>query len=228
LYRETKGRGDMPQLGTETDGLGRKGSGRVSPSSRVANAKELLMRDFLCRTIFLLLLFVTVGCGSDKKQLAAGGVAVVNLKAVAVRLGRANNFQQAFQDKQADVKKQLEEFRKSLNDDYNRKVVAYGEQPTNEQKQELRTLQGQLTIKLNQQYTQLQQELKGFVQDKERQFREQIKPIARVIAQERGLSIVVNKDDNLILSFEAAVDITEDVIGRMADSSAESAKTKPK
>lgn len=47
------------------------------------------------------------------------------------------------------------------------------------------------------------------------QFREQAKPVLREVAAARGLSIVVPKNDGLLLTIDPAVEITDDVATKM-------------
>jgi hypothetical protein len=49
------------------------------------------------------------------------------------------------------------------------------------------------------------------------QFRADLKPIAQEIASKRGLSIVIPKNEGLLLSVDPGVDITDDVIKVLRD-----------
>jgi Skp family chaperone for outer membrane proteins len=44
------------------------------------------------------------------------------------------------------------------------------------------------------------------------QFRDQIKPYARQVAQKRGLSVIMTKNDTVVYDFSDSVDITADVV----------------
>ncbi|HEX6962563.1 MAG TPA: OmpH family outer membrane protein, partial [Lacipirellula sp.] len=44
------------------------------------------------------------------------------------------------------------------------------------------------------------------------QFREEIKPAARRVAQARGLSVIVTKNDSFLYDFSQSVDITDAVV----------------
>jgi Skp family chaperone for outer membrane proteins len=49
------------------------------------------------------------------------------------------------------------------------------------------------------------------------QFRDEIKPIARQVASEKGLSIIVTRNETVVFDFTSAVDITEDVVRKMQE-----------
>ena len=46
-------------------------------------------------------------------------------------------------------------------------------------------------------------------------FRDQIKPVARRVAQQRGLSVIVTKNDSVIYDFTATADITSAVVDEL-------------
>ena len=54
--------------------------------------------------------------------------------------------------------------------------------------------------------------LNQYRQDQIAKFRTEIKPLAQEIAAKRGLSIVIPKNEGLLLSVDPGVDITDDVI----------------
>ena len=49
------------------------------------------------------------------------------------------------------------------------------------------------------------------------QFRDEVKPIARQVASEKGLSIIVTRNETVVFDFTSAVDITEDVVRKMRE-----------
>ena len=61
------------------------------------------------------------------------------------------------------------------------------------------------------------------------QFREQIKPVARRVAQKRGLTVIVTKNDNVLYDVAPGADITDEVIADLiaASPAASAAAAKP-
>jgi Skp family chaperone for outer membrane proteins len=61
-----------------------------------------------------------------------------------------------------------------------------------------------------------QAELMGMQRDAENAFVVKLKPALAKVAQDRGLQIVLNADDGQVAWFDAAVDITSDVLRQLA------------
>jgi Skp family chaperone for outer membrane proteins len=63
---------------------------------------------------------------------------------------------------------------------------------------------------------QAQQDLQKHRAELVAQFRDEIRPIARRVAQSRGLSVIVTKNDSVLYDFAPSADITEAVLADRA------------
>jgi Skp family chaperone for outer membrane proteins len=158
------------------------------------------------------------GCGwgeSSGKTATHGGLAVIDLDAVAKRLGRDEAMAAALRDRQAELNKQLalmqEDLRKQIQD---HKAMA-GENATPDEAQQLKRVENELNQKFLQAQRAAQENMITLKQDLVTNFREEVRPIAKEVATAQGLSTVVSKNENVVLAFEADVDITEKVTERM-------------
>jgi Skp family chaperone for outer membrane proteins len=158
-----------------------------------------------------------MGCGQQGRQGGAGNVAVIDLDEIARRLGRDAVMQQAMIDQQSSVNDRLTVLQTTLNETFeDRRRQVDPEAATEEQKQELQTLftelNQELAVKRQQGINEIVSHRQGLIT----QFREEVKPIALAVAAERGLDVVVTKNDTVVYAYGEGADITEDVIGRMA------------
>jgi len=156
---------------------------------------------------------MAVGCGMQPgQQSARGGLAVVDLDYVAKAIGRTQDINDALKTRQAayeqalqkgvgDLKKQLDDKKKEL-----------GETPTPDDQATLSGMERQAANALVNARSQAQRELENYRQQKVAEFRNEIKPWAQQIASEKGLSVVIPKNEGFLLSVDPGVDITADVI----------------
>ena len=166
------------------------------------------------------LLVLSAGCGHKAEQPAqaakpVGGVGVVDLDVVAKRLGRDIEMNNAVQERVTELNSKLSSLKSSLQDLYDQKQERFGDEPTDEQRRELATTQSRMEAQLLEVRRKADLELNTFRQALVDQFREQAKPVLRDVAAARGLSIVIPKNNNLLLTIDPAVEITDDVAARM-------------
>ncbi len=186
----------------------------------------------MCRR-YALLLFVGLGlaiggCNKGADQAGDGarpagqqsGVAVVDMDEVARRLGSDVSIVQAIKESQASLNRQLQTLQTSLQGQYQEQQrlvegqLAEGAQDQTAVKQ----LQG-FGQQLNVQFAQAQQKAKSEINTHRGQllqrFREEVKPVARELAAQRGLGVVITKNDSVLLTFDDAHDITDAVVEKL-------------
>lgn len=146
---------------------------------------------------------------------SVGGVAVVDLDAVASRLGLNAEMQKALKEKEALLNQKLADLQAAFRQQYQAKKQEFGETPTDDQSKQIQTLNNQLAIQLRRAQQVGRNELILFKQQLISRFREELKPTARKVAATRGLSIVVPKDRNIFLTVEPEAEITEQVIEKL-------------
>ena len=159
---------------------------------------------------FALLVLLCAGCGKEPS-----GVAVVDLDEVAKRLGRDMSISKSVKETQNGLNQQLNTLLVNLQDQFKQQSAKFGDEPTPEQQAQLRKLNNDMTNLLAQK-KRLAQNL--YLQNQRQlvvRFREEVKPVAKQVAEERGFAIVMPKDQNSLLVADAAVDITEQVIAKM-------------
>lgn len=155
----------------------------------------------------------------------AGRVAIVDLDEVARRLGRDQYMLSALKQSQQTLNEQLQVAQASYVKQIEAKQEKLGlgqegvEIPDDEAKK-LLEMRRNAGLYLNQARKQgisrLNKERTQLIQD----FRELVKPVAREVASEGGLSIVLVKNDAILFVHEDAVDITDEVALRLKDNGA--------
>lgn len=176
------------------------------------------------------LLLACVGCGkaaqgeqtadkSDKSVEAVGGVGVVDLDLVAKRLGRDIEMKNKVEEYVTSLNQKLATLQGSLRRLYEEKKERFGDEPTDEQIAELKATENRMERELLDVKRKSEVELSNYRQSLVDQFREEAKPVLRKVAAARGLSIVIPKNDGLLLTIDPKVEITDEVASKMPKSS---------
>ena len=166
----------------------------------------------------------TLGCGSSGLEIGGseqhaeqqfGRVAIIDLDQVAKSLGRDKEMANSIQQAQASLNQQLTTVQAEYQTQIEEKEKEYGEAPTEDQNLQLATLNQQAAVNLNA----VRQKAQTMLTNHNRQvlgsFREQVKPLANQVADEKGLSIVITKNDAVVFVYKNAVDITDEVVNLM-------------
>jgi len=168
------------------------------------------------------LLCVMAGCnknGQDqsvaKSDKQVGGVGVVDLVVVAKRLGRDIEINGLVDERVASLNNKLATLRSSLRRLLEEKKEKFGDDPTDEQARELKATEDRMERELLEVKRKSEVDLANYRQQLADQFREQAKPVLREVAAARGLSIVIPKNEGLLLTIDPAVEITDEVAARM-------------
>ncbi|MGQ0635828.1 MAG: OmpH family outer membrane protein [Planctomycetaceae bacterium] len=180
-----------------------------------------------CGVCFLALSFGALA-GCDRLMPAAkqsppqtppvGGVGVVDLDAVARRLGRDALMNDAVQGRLDELNAELTKLQQSLSRLLEDKRETIGDDPTEDQARQLAGMQARIDQQLLEAKRTAEAKLAAYKQAQVDEFREQTKPAIKAVAATRGLSIVVPKNSGLLLSIDPAVELTDDVAARMLDS----------
>ena len=156
------------------------------------------------------------GCGYFSDGTSnTGRVAVIDLDAVAKKLGHDVRMANSIKQRETSLNRQLADVQQSYQKQLGDKKQELGEEPSQEQTQQLLQLQRQANLQLNQVRRQAQANLNQHRAQLIGQFRDETKTVARDVASEKGLSIIVTKNDTVVFAYEAAVDITDEVASRM-------------
>ena len=173
---------------------------------------------------------LATGCNqSASTSVPQGAVAVIDLDAIAARLGSDKQIVDSIAQRQTSLSQQLVDLAKSYNQQIEDKKKTLTEAPAEQADVTVASWQKQANANLNKVKQQAEADLKKHQATLIAQFREQIKPVARRVAQKRGLSVIVTKNDNVLYDVAPGADITEEVIADLIAASpvASAAAAKP-
>ncbi|MGE0609619.1 MAG: OmpH family outer membrane protein [Pirellulales bacterium] len=179
------------------------------------------MRHLLWAMVVCGVATMSVGCGQMGAGPAAepaaqsGKVAIVDLDEVARRIGRAEEMDAAVVERQQEINADLAKLQAGYVKQFETEREKLGEDATDEEQQKLARYGAELDQKFNVTRQQRSGELAGYRQDLIQQFREDVRPIAQTIAGDRGMTIVVTKNDTVIYAYEPDCDITDAVAAKM-------------
>ena len=155
-----------------------------------------------------------IGCnGGGTESTVIGAVGVIDLDAVALRLGIDKTIADSIRQRQTSLNEQLAGMAKSIETQLAERKSA-SEQNVDDQVT-LAAWHQQAQTALDKARRQVEANLVQHRTDLIRQFREQIKPAARRVARARGLSLIVTKNETVVYDFVDAVDITDAVASQL-------------
>lgn len=163
-----------------------------------------------------------VGCNKSETPTAEapanpGAVAVIDLDEVARQLGRDIEMANSIKAAQKTLNERLAEVQIKYRDEFTKKKDELGEEPAEEELQSLQAFGQQANLQFNQVVQTAKNNLNkhriGLISD----FRKDAKPIAQEVAKEKGLNIIITKNDSVVFSYETAVDITDEVVAQMRE-----------
>lgn len=155
------------------------------------------------------------GCGQMTGSSTAGsrgGTAVVDLDKVAADTGRDRQLAQSLKLAENSLNEAYAKNVGKAKDILETKKKGYGESLSDDEKKEFADLERSAITQLSQLQNQAKAQYEQYKQTQIAKFRAELKPIAQEIATKRGLSIVIPKNEGLLLSVDPGVDITEDVV----------------
>lgn len=165
------------------------------------------------RTIISLMTAITcltvMGCNQNANS-NNGPVAVVDLDAVAQKLGKDKQILQMIEQRQVSLNEQVIATQQSLIQQLNQKKSEFGD-VSDEEAKELSQLQTKANTILATTRTQAQSNLTNFQQDIVNRFRAEVKPVALELATSKGCRVVLSKNDSVVFAFDETVDLTDEV-----------------
>jgi Skp family chaperone for outer membrane proteins len=176
-----------------------------------------------CFATILAATVFSMGCGSER----TGGVAVVDLDRVASVLGRDAVMLQQLQQQQLGLNQKLASVKTSFKKQLTDSIEKLPETPSEEETKTLRNMKRNANIQLATYQKQASSALGQMKNSVIAGFRAEAMPVARDVAKERGLSVVLTSNDSVVFTFDEAVDITDDVIAQLEKTSPKSAMPAP-
>ena len=167
----------------------------------------------------LSLLVVTVGCSQPggnpshtSRSAGNGGVGVVDLDAVAKAIGKDLAMSAEAEQKVAQLNQELAQIQEAMNRHLAGKREELGDDLSDTQKRQLLLAKAKLESTYRDKKAIAERTFARYKQELIVQFREETKPILREVAARRGLSIVIPKNEALLLTVASEVDLTDDVV----------------
>ena len=168
--------------------------------------------------VFFLLTGATMtltGCGQMSGPASAssrGGMAVVDLDKVAAETGRDRVLAQSLELAQNSLNQSYAKTVEDAKDKLEKKFKDYGTAPSDAEKTEYSQIERNALNQLSQIQNNARTKFEQYKQVQIAKFRAELKPITQEIATKRGLSIVIPKNEGLLLSIDPGIDITDEVI----------------
>jgi len=159
-----------------------------------------------------------LGCSGSSETTrpeATQSVAIVDLDAVAQRLGRIEVMNEKIGKQGAEYDRQLNEFQAQLQASFDAKMREFGQSPTDQQKRALALLAKQSNIRYAQAKQNAVAALRQYRTRLIAEFHEEAKPYALQVANSRGMSMVIPKNQMLFLSYDSQLEITDAVAAAM-------------
>ncbi|MEM6278653.1 MAG: OmpH family outer membrane protein [Verrucomicrobiota bacterium] len=143
-------------------------------------------------------------------QAQEGGVAVLDIDAVARKLGVEEKVRVDLLEMQNTLNEQLKETQNQLQTQMNGVEESAGESPSEEQQRQILATNQQLNAEFNRLKSQAQQALAQERVKLISEFRIRLEPIAMMAAKEKGLEVVLMKVTPPVFTYSSEVDITEE------------------
>ena len=164
-----------------------------------------------------ILLALNTGCGWFGPAQPSGGVAVVDLDVIAEQVGADAEIAQALKAREVQLNSQLKTIKTNYLQQFEQRKTLYGESPSDAQSKQLVTIGQQINLNLANAQRQAAGQLTNHRSELVMKFRKRVGPVAQQIAKERGLSIVVPKNDGWLLAVDDTVNITDEVATSLKD-----------
>ena len=154
--------------------------------------------------------------GGSADQNQPNGFAIIDLDEIASRLKKDVQLQNALKQRESQFNSELSQLRNRFRQQVQLQQQQLGEEPTEEQQQQLVQLVNNLNVQLSRAQSTAQQQLNRDEVALVQNFRNEVRPVAVKIALERGFTIVLTKNEAVLFAYDDNFDITEEVIRRMA------------
>ena len=168
------------------------------------------------------------GCGADggapdaaEPVGAIGGVAVIDLDAVAHAIGWDTHMAADIQQRADSLNQQLANYqallRRQLDDEKSAAAsqATTGDEGPSEQQQKLVEFDRRLGAQWTQARQKANQQLAAHRLAVIESIRQHVRPVAASVAAELGLATVLTKNDSVVFTYVEAVDITDRVVQRL-------------
>jgi len=174
------------------------------------------------------LTFLTIGMSlivACNQQAPSASVAVLDLIKVSDETGNAEKIQSELAKIRARLQQDLQSVQMNLQKNFQENQAKIGKTPTDEQRAQLGQMLADAQNKLKLAQNSAATELKNKREELVLKLRETVRPVANQIAHQKGMTVILIKNENLILGYDEKADITEAVIAELKK--ADGAEKKP-
>ena len=140
-------------------------------------------------------------------------IAVVDVDAVAHALGRDVSMREQLTSASEELSSEVRGLAQELKDNFEAERQRIGDNPTQEQREQLARLGLEAQARVQQSQTAAQRKAQELQVQLARQIQDEVRPVAGEVARERGAALVLSA--TFVLWAEATTDITAAVIERM-------------
>ena len=190
------------------------------------------MNKQIAFSVLFLALPLFAGCTQSGQPAEAtasagkSGIAIIDLDKIAHELGSDKQIATAIKQRESALNSKLTEVAQA----YSAALQKQKEELESAETQDggavqLASYEKQAVQKLNSVKSQAQQNLALHRSQLINKFREAVRPAARKVARDRGLNVIVTKQDSLVYDFEPECDITDEVVQVLRASIAKKATT---
>lgn len=173
-----------------------------------------------CRWLVGMALLATIAACNRSDSAPTGRVALVNVDQVAHELGRDDALQATLQTKQAEARERLQLVSAQLQRQIEQESSKASAAPSMEKMQALDALKREASERFQREVTEAQQKIERLRQATVAEFKNEVRPVAKQIAAQRGLGIVLMRREDVILDASPESDITDEVIREMKKANA--------
>jgi Skp family chaperone for outer membrane proteins len=190
-----------------------------------------MKNSFSLATLSFCIAIATLGCNRVQTPhtpaaKSTAGIAIIDLDEIARQLGSDKKIVTAIKQREAALNGKLSELAQSYNAELKKQKEAI-EAESEKSTVQLASYQKQLNQNLHNAKAQAQQNLSVHRSQLVQQFRDAVRPAARSVADKRGLSIIVTKQDSLLYDFNPEHDITAEVVEVLRASMSSKAANNP-
>lgn len=159
------------------------------------------------------------GCGwqsgGGSATSGGGAVAVIDLDEIARRLGSDKQIVQSVSQRQTALQTKLKELAQQYVAQIEEQRKTLPAEQAEQAEVTVASWQQQANANLSQVKRQAEADLANHRTRLMGQFREQVKPVARLVAQRRGLGVIVTKNDSVVFDYVSTADITAEVVDEL-------------
>lgn len=183
-----------------------------------ANGKFDMMKNALLAVPLCLAALCAVAC-EQQPQTPPGTVALIEMDRIAKATGKDAVFNQQLQDRHSQLVGQLQTIAQQMETQLQAEQAKLTDASTDDDRARI----GMLYQASQQQLARMQQqqipaEMENYRAELALQMRNEVRPAIKAVMEERGFSLVL-EDNDAIIFFADGVDITDDVIKRLATAS---------